>query len=151
MLPGRSVNKKMKTIVKIIAANVGMIICAGIAALLPGLWTGVSGRDFRPQATTAGILILVLSFLLTYKFRWAWLDILLSIIPTQFIILFLIGHFSGFTGFEYLDWFNIQWLLFMNLFICFPWLLGALIGLLCNKKKLINTERVNSQDSVPSP
>lgn len=125
----------MKVFLRLIIANAAMFICAVAGAFLPGLWSGVSGRDFRPQAVNAGILILVLSFLLRYRFKWPILQMLLCLVPTQFIILFCISYFSGFTGTELFDEFNLGWLFFMNIFIGSPWIIGILIGSIILMKK----------------
>ena len=126
---------KMKVSLRLIIANAAMFICAVAGAFLPGLWSEVSGRDFRPQAVNAGILILVVSFLLRYRFKWPIFQMLLCLVPTQFIILLCISNFSGFTGTELLDEFNLGWLFFMNIFIGSPWIIGIFIGSIILMKK----------------
>ena len=125
----------MKISLRLIIANAAIFICAVAGAFLPGLWSGVSGRDFRPQAVNAGILILVVSFLLRYRFKWPILQMLLCLVPTQFIILLCISNFSGFSGSELFNEFNLGWLFFMDIFIATPWIIGIFIGSIILKKK----------------
>jgi len=105
-----------------------------MGSVIPGLWSGISGRDFRPQAVNAGILIFILSFVLRYKLHWKISHMLISLIPTQLIILLCISYFSGFTGLELFHWFNLHWLLSIDLFICVPWGLGIIVGIIVKKK-----------------
>jgi hypothetical protein len=128
----------MKVFLRLIIANAAMFICTVAGSFLPELWSGVSGRDFRPQAVNAGILILVVSFLLRYKFKWPIFEMLLSLVPTQFIILLCISYFSGFTGMSIFDEFNLGWLFFMDIFIGSPWIIGIFIGSIFLMKKPAN-------------
>lgn len=125
----------MKLLLKIVIANVAIVICTVVGALSPGLWPGLSGRDFRPQATNAGTLILVVSCVLRYRFKWTNLQMLICMVPTQFIILLCIAHFSGFAGTELLDAFNLGWLWYLDLFICVPWMIGMFIGSIVLREK----------------
>ena len=124
----------MKLTIKLIAANALIIVCVIIGSFLPGLWTGEGGRDFRPQALNAGILILIASIILRYKFKWQSLQMLIALLPTQLIILLCISYFSGFTGTEIFDSFNLLWLLFIDLFVVVPWIIGIFIGNFILKK-----------------
>ena len=126
-------NEHMKILIRLMIANASIIICVGIASLLPGLWMGISGRDFRPQAFNATILILATSVIMRYKLKWPILHMIFYLIPTQFIVLLCTSYFSGYTVFQLLcspDLFQdfIQWLLLVDLFIATPWIMGVFIG-----------------------
>ncbi len=125
----------MKISLRLIIANAAMFMCVVAGSFLPGLWSGVSGRDFRPQAVNVGILILVVSFLLRYRSKWPILQMLLCLVPTQLIILLCISYFSGFTGWELFNAFNFDWLLFIDLFIAAPWIVGIFIASVFLMKK----------------
>ena len=138
--PGYPVNEHMKILIRLMIANAAIIICVAIASLLPGLWMGIGGRDFRPQAFNATILILATSVMIRYKFKWPILHMILYLIPTQFIVLICMSYFSGYTFFQLLSSFDLfrdflKWLLFVNLFIGAPWIMGVFIGSLMLKMK----------------
>ena len=119
----------MKThILHIIAATLMMILCAVAAALLPPLWQGVSGRDFRPQSAMMGILIFSLAAVLRVWRRWPVVEFLGAVGCAEFFTLCVIAHFSGFTWLELFDSFNLSWLARMSVFIAVPWLVGLLVG-----------------------
>ena len=130
----------MKILLRCITSNVAIIFCLFIASILPGLWQGISGRDFRPQAVTASIFIFIVALLLKYKIRWSVIEMLIYLIPTQFIFLLSISYFSGYVWSELFDSFNLTWLMYIDLFICTPWVVGIIIGqivLNINKKRHI--------------
>jgi hypothetical protein len=125
----------MKISIRLIIANAAMFICVVTGAFLPGFWSGVSGRDFRPQAVNVGGLILVVSFFLRYKLKWPIIQMLLCLVPTQFIILLCISYFSGYSGSELFNEFNIGWLFVIDIFIATPWIIGIFIGSIILMKK----------------
>jgi hypothetical protein len=119
----------MKThIIHIIVATLLMILCAVVAAFLPPLWQGVSGRDFRPQSAMMGILILLLAAVLRVWRRWPVVEFLGAVVCAELFTLCVIAHFSGFTWLELFDSFNLSWLGTMSVFIAVPWLAGLLVG-----------------------
>jgi len=115
-------------ILQIGIAVIGILMCALVAAFLPPLWQGVSGRDFRPQATTMAFFLLVLSILFRGFLRWRLLNLMIALFIVEIITLTIIAYFSGYTGIGILDSFNLEWLAFMNIFIGLPWLLGLGTG-----------------------
>jgi hypothetical protein len=119
----------MKThTIHIVAATLLMIMCAVAAALLPPLWQGVSGRDFRPQSTTMALLILLLAAVLRAWRRWPVVEFIGALVCAELFTLCVIGHFSGFTWLEIFDSFNLWWLGRMSVFVGLPWLLGLFLG-----------------------
>src|SRR5947209_4913190 len=55
----------MKThLIHTVIATLAMILCAMVAAFLPSLWQGVSGRDFRPWGAMMAILIFIVAAML---------------------------------------------------------------------------------------
>lgn len=119
----------MKThIIHIIVATILMILCTVVAAFLPPLWQGVSGRDFRPQSAMMGILILLLAAVLRVWRRWPVVEFLGAVVCAGLFTLCVIAHFSGFTWLELFDSFNLSWLGTMSAFIAVPWLAGLLVG-----------------------
>lgn len=115
-------------IIHIAAATLLMILCAVASAFIPPLWQGVSGRDFNPQSATMAILILVLASILRAWRRWPLIEFIGALICAEFFTLCVIAHFSGFTGLELFDSFNLSWLGSMSVFIAVPWITGLLIG-----------------------
>jgi hypothetical protein len=109
-------------------AAVAMILCAAVALAVPPLWQGVSGRDFRPQATTMAILILGVGIALRRGLRWPVADLILGLLLTEIVTLSIIAKLSGSTWPETFNPFNLWWLAFMNIFIGLPWLLALVIG-----------------------
>jgi hypothetical protein len=88
----------------------------------------MGGRDFRPQATTMALLMLILTVALRRGLRWAVIDLLLAILVVEIITLSVIASFSGLTWLAAFDSFNLSWLVFMNWFIGLPWLVGLMAG-----------------------
>lgn len=105
-----------------------MILCAVLAALLPPLWPGVSGRDFRPHAATMSILICVLAIVLRRWRGWSVVDFLGALLGVELFTFCVIAQISGLTGLEMFDHFNLSWLGTMSLFIAPPWVLGLALG-----------------------
>jgi hypothetical protein len=132
----------MKThIIHTVVGTLLMILCAVAAAFLPPLWEGVSGRDFRPQAATMGILILFLAAVLRVWRRWPVIEFLGVVVCAELFTLSVIAHFSGFTWLELFHRFNLSWLGTMSVFIAVPWLVGLLVGSL-----LLRAKRRDSHD-----
>ena len=122
----------MKTFWRFVIADLGMILCVVIGLFLPTFWQGMGGRDFRPNATNAAILIFILSVILRFRFQWTVILLVLSLLPIQLITLICIGYLSGYTGFHS---FNLGWLLHLNFFIGLPWLLGIAVASIAQKLK----------------
>lgn len=143
----------MKIFVRLVIANAAMVICFVIANLLPGLWTGMGGRDFRPQAFNAAILILATSISMRCKLKWPILHMILCLIPTQLIVFISMSYFSGYHLFQLLSSLDLfydflQWLFFVDLFIGAPWIIGVFIGSLILKMK--NKDKKISHNAVSS-
>jgi cytochrome bd-type quinol oxidase subunit 1 len=118
----------MKLLIRAVIANGILLLCILLANALPGLWSGEGGRDFVPQAFTAGLLILLSSTVLRYKSKWPVSHMIFSLFPTQVIILAGISSYSGYTGKELFNSFNLGWLLHIDLLLCIPWIAGAITG-----------------------
>lgn len=103
------------------------ILLAAVLALhvIPAPWQGLGGRDLRPQGTTLFVLLIISSMVLRYIFRWSWLSLLGGLALVEVIVLLLIGYFSGA---DLLSPFNLRSLLFANIFIAIPWLIGITVG-----------------------
>jgi len=126
----------MRIVLRFGVANLVFFLCVVVASVLPGFWTGASGRDFLPQAFNASLLIFAASIFIRYKFRWSISHMILSIIPTQIIILLCTSYFSGYTGLRIFNLFNLEWLMFVDLFVCIPWIAGIFVGgFFKNRKK----------------
>jgi hypothetical protein len=128
--------KLIKLSTRLVIANVSMAFAIIVASLLPGFWTGISGRDFRPQALNASILIFVVSLILRYKFKWSVTHMICSLIPLQFIVLICISYSTGYNISEIFSALDLlQWLLIANLFISLPWICGTFVGGFFLKRK----------------
>ena len=130
----------MKILIRLFIANAAIVVCTGLASLLPGLWTGAGGRDFLPQAFNAAVLILALSVIIRSKVKWPILHMILCLIPVQFIVLISMSFFSGYSILQIFSSFDLfydflQWLLLVDLFIGAPWVAGVFIGALFLKMK----------------
>jgi len=118
---------------QLVIANAVIALCIGIAARLPGLWTGSGGRDVIPQALTAAILILVVSTFIRIKLKWRNLNMILYLIPLQMLVLIGMSYFSGYSVLRIVFSFDLlldffQWLLLVDLFIAMPWVVGVFTG-----------------------
>jgi hypothetical protein len=109
-------------------AVIGILTCSVIAAVLPPLWQGISGRDFRPQATVMAVLILIVSSTFRGFLRWRILNLIGALCIVEILTLTIISYFSGYTGMRILNAFNLEWLAYMNIFIGLPWVLGLGAG-----------------------
>jgi hypothetical protein len=74
------------------------------------------------------VLILVCAIVFRRVLRWHVLDFVLGWFAAEFVTLCVIAHFTGFTGLEVFNHFNLSWLAFMSLFVGLPWLVGLGIG-----------------------
>ncbi len=113
---------------RLIAAYVGIWVCVIAGALA---WLPVSnrlGRDFRPVAATAGVLLLVFGALARGRLGWRFRDFLGGAAAAEVTLLLLISHFSGSTGTQLLDSFNLRWWASLSLFVGLPWLAGYVVG-----------------------
>lgn len=118
----------MKTFYRIVIADLGILLCVVASLFLPTFWDGISSRDFRPYATNAGILIFIFAVILRLRYRWPVKVLVLAIIPVLVITLLCIGSFSGYTGTDLFDRFNVEWFVSLNLFIGLPWLAGIAVA-----------------------
>jgi hypothetical protein len=109
-------------------AVVGILLCAVVANLMPPLWPGVSGRDFRPQEIVMAVMLFILSALLRGAAKWHWVNLVAALAIVEIITMAIISYFTGYTGAEIFDSSNLEWLAFMNKYIGLPWLLGLGIG-----------------------
>ena len=134
-----------KISVQLLSANAVIFICIAAGSLLPSFWGDTGGRDFIPQTFNAGILILLVSFMIRSRFKWPGLHMILYLIPSQFIILFCMSYYSGYSLYQLFSSFDyfydfLQWLLLFDIFIAVPWIIGVLTGtlLLRIKKQIEN-------------
>ena len=113
-------------IIKLTIAFLGILACIATGLFLAyTFWPPVSGRDFRLGAAIAGVLIVVFSSILRAKYKWSLGSLFASLIPVELFTMLIIMSGSG--SFS-VDFFNLQWLLFLNLFIALPWAIGVGIG-----------------------
>jgi hypothetical protein len=115
-------------IIRTVLAVLAMALCAAAGFFIPSLWQGSSGRDFGPQSAAVAILILILGVVFRRALRWHVLDFLFGLLAAEFLALCTIAYFSGFTGLELFDLFNLTWLGFVSLFLGLPWLVGLGVG-----------------------
>lgn len=113
---------------RLIAAVISMLLCAGLAFIVPPLWAGASGRDLRPRATTLALLVFVLAIVFRRGLQWDFWDFLWAALGADFVTLLIISSFSGFTWLRLFHSFNLYWLLFMSAFTIVPWFLGFALG-----------------------
>lgn len=118
----------IRNLVQIIMALCAMVLCVVAASLLPAPWQGISGRDFRPQATTMAVLLALLALFLRGKLRWRPANLVGALLIMEIAILLLISYFSGYGGRQLVNGFNLSWLLFLNIFVGLPWLAGLATG-----------------------
>jgi len=114
--------------IQIAVAVACMLICVAAAVLLPPLWEGLSGRDFRAQATLMAVLLFLTSALLRGGLRWPPLGLVLALLVFESAMLLTVGYFSGYAGAQLFSRFNLAWLAYMNLFTGLPWLAGLGLG-----------------------
>jgi len=113
---------------QIAVAVICMAVCVAVAILLPPLWEGTGGRDFRPQATLMALLLFLTSALFRGCLRWSPLGLVLALLVFEIATLLIVGYFSGYTGARVFNLFNLAWLAYMNLFTGLPWLAGLGLG-----------------------
>ncbi|MEN8188443.1 MAG: hypothetical protein ABFS19_01255 [Thermodesulfobacteriota bacterium] len=123
----------MNRLKKLEIGQIGVIVicmlgCFLLAVVLPPLWKEVSGRDLRPLATTVANLLFGVSILLRGFLGWRLLNLVAALAIVEIILLVIIGTFTGNTGPEFLNHFNLYWLFFINLFTGLPWILGITAG-----------------------
>ncbi len=117
-----------KKLARMIITIIGMFSCAGLAAILSELWPGAGGRNVGPPGIIMAFLILILASIFRGWARWTGADFMLGLIAVEITTLWVIGFFSGFTGSELLERFNLIWLAGINVLIIPPWIFGFLIG-----------------------
>jgi hypothetical protein len=104
-----------------------MLVAGAVVAFVP-IWPGLSGRDFRVSGAIMAALICAVAIVLYGRLRWPAIDLLASLLGAETIALYVIAFFSGLTGFQLFDRFNLWWFGTISLFIVPPWLIGLLIG-----------------------
>lgn len=134
-VPCHYMAKDMKTFYQITFVDFGILLCVVISLFLPTFWEGISSRDFRPNATNAGILIFIFAVLLRLGYRWPVKVLVLSIIPVLVLTLLCIAYFSGYTGSDLFDKFNVEWFVYLNLFMGLPWLAGIAVASIALNRK----------------
>lgn len=115
-------------VIRVVIATLAMIACGFAAGYLPTLWSGVSGRDFRPWGATLAILIFLLAVFLRGCLKWEGAVFAGSLICVEIFALCVISHYTGFVWWEIFEPFNLQWLLTMNVFFAAPWAFGVMAG-----------------------
>lgn len=108
-----------------------MFLCALVAgavvAFVP-IWPGLSGRDFRVPGGIMAALMCAVAIVLYGRLRWPAIDLLASLVGAEAVALCLIALFSGLTGFQLFDPFNLWWLGTISLFIVPAWLAGLFVS-----------------------
>ena len=117
-----------RRLIQISIPVIAIILCAVAASLLPPLWPGESGRDFRPQAIVMGIILFIMAALFRGRMKWHWSNLIAALAIIEIITLAIISYLTGYTGLEIFDTSNLQWMAFMNKYIGLPWLLGLGLG-----------------------
>jgi len=125
----------MKTYYRIAIADLGVLLCVVVSLFLPAFWEGINSRDFRPNATNAGILIFIFAIILRLGYRWPAKVLVLSIIPVLVLTLLCIASFSGYTGTDLFHSFNVEWFVYLNRFIGLPWLAGIAVASIVLSRK----------------
>lgn len=119
---------RLITGLRIMGGTSGMLGCAVAALFVPPLWLGQGGRDFRPQGLLAGLLIFIFAALLRWLLHWRLGEFVGAFLALQFICLLAISHFTGSSGTELLEPFELSWLYVLNQYTGFPWLIGLIVG-----------------------
>lgn len=117
-----------KLLLRSITACVGVWACVVAAGLAWLPFGNRLGRDLRPAATTAGLLVLAFGILVRRHLGWRFRDFLGAAVAAEVALLLLVSHFSGASGARLLDPFNLRWWAFLNLFVGLPWLGGYVLG-----------------------
>jgi len=105
-----------------------ILLAALVVVVAPSLWAGAGGRDFRPQGTLLAGILLVGGAALRLVSGWPLAVLAGGLLLVEVVALLLIGYFSGLTGWNLLDPFNLRWLAYVNLFIGAPWIAGGALG-----------------------
>lgn len=98
------------------------------ALLVPLVWEGLGGRDFRPAGVVLAVVLVTSAAVFRLRLGWSWGSLLGGLALIEVIALGLIAYFSGETGPDLLSEFNLLWLAYINIFIGLPWIFGAAVG-----------------------
>ncbi len=113
-----------KGLLKSIPVLLVLSSCVALAGWLEAL--GIGGV----VATLAVVVVLVFvaALIWAYFIPWSKQEFLVSLCPFPVAVLFIVGHYSGFTGRDLFNSFNLVWVSGVSLVIGVPWLAGTGLG-----------------------
>ena len=113
-----------KGLLKSIPVMLIMSACVAFAGRLESI-------AFGGVLVTLGIILVSLflaAAVWAYYIPWMRHEFLVSLCPVPLAVLFVVSYFSGFTGPELLNSFNLGWAAQICLALLVPWVGGTLLG-----------------------
>jgi len=113
----------MATLLRILGGTAGLVLCALAAMLINGLLarlgvTPVAGRQtLVPALGLFALIVLLFTHVLRRRLHWGLGALGGMVLAANGLMLAIVGYFSGRQG---LTPFNLEWLLFLNLFVTLP-------------------------------
>lgn len=98
--------------------------CVAIAGRLEALGLGgVIGT-----LATVMVLVLLAAVVWAMLVPWSKVEFLVSLCPVPVVVLLVVAHYSGFTGSELFNSFNLAYVAQICLVLGLPWLAGTVLG-----------------------
>lgn len=113
-----------KGLLKSIPVMLIMSACVALAGRLESI-------AFGGALVTLGIILLALFLagaVWAYYIPWIRHEFLVSLCPVPLVVLFVVSYFSGFTGPELFNSFNLGWMAQICLALMVPWVTGTVLG-----------------------
>ncbi len=123
--PGiESVLLTVRGLLKSIPAVIILAACVAVASRLEAL--GVGGA----LVTLAMIFILVFVAAMVWAYFLPWIrsEFIVSLLPIPIAVLLIVSYYSGLTGPDLFDGFNLAWTAQISLGLGIPWVAGTAAG-----------------------
>lgn len=117
-------NPVTKGLLKGIPAVLVLSLCAAIAGRLEAMgFGGVLGT-----LAIVVVLVFVAALVWAYLIPWAKSEFLVSLCPIPIVVLLIVAYYSGFTGRDLFNSFNLVYVAQICLVVGVPWLVGTALG-----------------------
>ena len=117
-------NSVAKGLLKSIPVLLVLSLCVALAGWLEAL--GIGG--VVASLAVFVVIVFVAALIWAYFIPWSKQEFLVSLCPFPVAVLFIVAYYSGFTGHDLFNSFNLVWVGSVSLVIGVPWLAGSTLG-----------------------
>ena len=113
-----------KGLLKSVPVVLVLSLCVALAGWLEAF--GIGGVVLTMAIIV--VLVFVAAVLWAYFVPWSKLEFLISLSPVPAVVLVIVAYYSGFTGRDLFNSFNLFYVALVCLVIGVPWLAGSALG-----------------------